>query len=118
MTMILRTCLLCVTILMLSACANSLIRKSGAIESGMKKQDVVRILGTASDKQFRGKDEAWQYCELGAFVGDFLVVWFYDGTVTGLTTYKDSSPSFDCTGQLRSIRWEDRPDTTIEIRKR
>lgn len=104
--------------LLVSGCANTLIRQSAAIDRGMSKQDVTKILGPPADKQFRGPDEAWQYCELGAFVGDFLVVWFYDSTVTGLTTYKDSSPSFDCTGQLRTIRWEDRPDTTVEIRRR
>lgn len=107
-----------VTILVLGGCANSLIRKSGTIENGMSKQEVVRLLGSASDKQFRGKNEAWQYCELGAVTSDFLVVWFYEGSVTGLTTYKDSSPSLNCTGQLRTVQWENAPDTTIEVRKR
>src|SRR5262249_52741761 len=104
--------------LALYGCANTLIRHSTAIEPGMSKQQVMKMLGPPADKQFRGADEAWQYCELGAFVGDFLIVWYHDSSVTGLTTYKDSSPSFDCTGQLRTIHWEERPDATVEIRRR
>lgn len=102
----------------LVGCANTLVKKTISVEPGMSRQQVTAILGAPQDRQFQGKNEAWQYCELGATAGDFVIVWFYDGRVTGLRHWTDSSPAFTCTALLRPVRWEDRPDSTIEVRQR
>lgn len=37
----------------------------------------------------------------------YRIIWFYDGHVTGINSYKDSTPASSCTGYFKSIRWED-----------
>lgn len=103
---------------LLVGCANSLVKQSAGIDRGMTKAQVIQVMGAPANKQFKDANEAWQYCELGAMAGDFLIVWFYDGVVTGLTQWTDSSPAFDCTTRLRTVRWEEAPDHTVEIRQR
>jgi S1-C subfamily serine protease len=94
----------------LTGCANTLVKSSAGVDRGMTKDQVMQVLGQPADKQFRDSDEAWQYCELGAMAGDFLVVWFHDSRVTGVTHWTDSSPALDCTTLLRPIRWETAPN--------
>jgi hypothetical protein len=95
----------------LGGCANSLVKQSAGLDRGMTKAQVLQVMGPPANKQFKDLNEAWQYCELGAMAGDFLMIWFYDGVVTVLTQWTDSSPAFDCTNRLRSVRWEDAPTT-------
>jgi hypothetical protein len=76
-------------------------------------------MGPPQNTQFSGKNEAWQYCQT-EFVNDsFVVVWFYDGQVTGLNTYRDSAGDMGfCSSHFRSINWEDAPDFSVEVRSR
>ena len=103
----------------LSACG-SLEKKSALINPGDTKERVLSVMGPPGDRQFRGKDEAWQYGQTGAGFGyhDFRVVWFYDGKVTGLTSYKDHTPASSAASHFKPIRWEEAPDRTVEIRMR
>lgn len=106
-------------IALLSACG-TLEKKAGLINYGDDKSKVLAIMGPPGDRQFRGKDEAWQYGQTGAGFGyhDFRIVWFYDGGVTGVTSYKDYTPASSASAHFKPIRWEDAPDYTLEIRKR
>ncbi len=99
-------------------CATSITKKSVMINPGQSKAEVLEIFGTPENRQFQGKDEAWQYCQTGWGTDEYVVIWFYDGKVTGITTYKSSAPTIDCTENFKTIKWEDAPDHTIEIREK
>ncbi len=47
---------------------------------------------------------------------DHKIIWFDEGVVTGITSYKSSRSG--CTGALKTIKWEDAPDVVIETRDR
>ena|ERR1041384_4494147 len=104
---------------MLSACG-SLEKKAVLINYGDDKEKVLGVMGPPGDRQFQGKQEAWQYGRTGAGFGyhDFRVVWFYDGKVTGVTSYKDHTPASSASAHFKPIRWEEAPDHTLEIRHR
>lgn len=106
-------------IIILSACG-TLEKKSILINSGDDKNRVLSIMGTPDDRQLQGQNEVWQYCITGAGFGyhDYRVIWFRNGMVTGITSYKDHTPASSCVGHFKTIRWEDAPDRTIEIRQR
>lgn len=105
--------------IILSACG-SLENKAVLINYGDTKERVLEIMGPPGDRQFRGKDEAWQYGQTGAGWGynDFRIVWFYDGKVTGVTSFKDHTPGRGASAEFRVINWEEAPEHTIEIRNR
>lgn len=102
----------------LSGCG-SLSKKAALINHGYTKEDVLKIMGPPEDRQFKGANEAWQYCETDAGISydDFRIVWFHGDKVTGLTSYKQSEFGV-CAAFFKSIQWDDAPDRTIEIRKR
>ena len=97
----------------------TLAKKAVLINPGDDKTTVMRIMGPPEDRQFSGLNEAWQYCETDAGItyDDYRIVWFYDGKVSGITSYKNSEFGV-CASFFKSIRWEDAPDATIEVRER
>lgn len=111
--------LLLLAALLLAGCG-SLERKAILINPGDDKKTVLSIMGTPGDRQFQGQREAWQYGQTGAGFGyhDFRIIWFRDGKVTGLTSYKDHTPASSAAAHFKPIRWEDAPDRVIEIRQR
>jgi hypothetical protein len=88
------------------------------IDYGMSKRDVIEIMGVPQDRQMKGFNEAFQYCQSGTSFGanSHQVVYFYKGNVVGLNSYKTSVSG--CTGGMRTINWESLPDYTIEHRMR
>jgi len=114
------TLLLATVTLFLVACG-SLEKKSALIGIGDDKEQVLKIMGPPGDQQLKGSNEAWQYCQTtGAGFGyhDYRIIWLYNGKVTGISSYKSSRGGASCVTDIRSVRWEDAPDTTIEIRNR
>jgi hypothetical protein len=105
--------------LFFSGCG-SLEKKSILIGPGDNKEKVLSIMGAPDDRQFSAKNEVWQYCATGAGFGyhDYRMIWFYDGRVTGVTSYKDSTPDSSCAGHFRPVKWEEAPDQTNKIRTR
>ena len=103
----------------LAACGG-LEKKSVLVSNGDTKQDVIAAMGVPDDRQLRGDDEAWQYCQTGAGFGyhDYRTIWFYRGKVTGINSYKSGRPGSSCVSAIRQIRWEEAPDKVIEIRNR
>ena len=110
------------TFLVLLNCAvlapHVLRESSVKIEPNQSKDDVLAILGTPKNRQFEGNNEAWQYCETSytsSAGDDYLTVWFFKGTVTGITTYKNHNYG-SCESFFKTIRWEDAPKIIIENR--
>ena len=103
----------------LAACATGVTRDATSVDLGASRDDVRRIMGPPEDRQFKDKNEAWQYCETGFVNDSFVVVWFYEGKVTGVRSYKNSVNDIGmCDSHFASIRWEDAPTATIELRSR
>ncbi len=96
----------------------TLDKKLLRISAGDTKQTVVNVLGAPYDRQLTYGQEAWQYCVSGAGFGynDHKILWFINGKVSGITTYRSSRTG--CNGVVRTIRWEDAPDSTLELRIR
>ncbi len=96
----------------------TLDNKTILIDAGDPKKKVIDLLGKPYDRQFEGNKEAWQYCISGAGFGynDHKIIWFTNKKVTGITTYRTHRSG--CTGAVKTIRWEDAPDYTVEIRNR
>ena len=99
----------------------SLEKQATMISAGDTKSQVMAAMNAApDDRQFRGTAEAWQYCQTGAGFGyhDYLVIWFRDGKVTGVTSYKSSRAGSSCMTDIKPIRWEEAPDAVLELRSR
>jgi uncharacterized protein YceK len=111
--------LLFVVIATLSGCG-SLEKKSILVNVGDTKDKVVAQMGVPDDRQVKDSNEAWQYCQTGAGFGwhDYRIIWFRDGRVTGLNSYKSTRPGSSCMADIRAIRWEEAPNTIVEIRNR
>ena len=73
-------------------------------------------MGTPGNRQFSGKNEAWQYKSYGMLEDDLHFIWFYAGEVVGYTSEsrKDQPLGFD----YKRIDWEHAPDFILEIRNR
>jgi hypothetical protein len=114
-----RTTLLVAILLLVAACG-TLDKKALLINYGDSKEQVLNVMGPPDDRQFKGKNEAWQYCQTGAGFGyhDYRIVWFYDGKLTGVNSYKSSRPASSCVTDIKPVNWDEAPDVTIEIRKR
>ncbi len=104
-------------IILIQGCG-TMDNKTILIDPGDPKQKIVEIMGAPYDRQFQGSKEAWQYCVSGAGFGynDHKIIWFTNKRVTGITSYRTSRTG--CTGHVKTIRWEDAPDYTVEIRNR
>ena len=104
---------------LLAACGN-LERKAAMLNLGDSKEQVLTAMGAPDDRQLKGDYEAWQYCQTGAGFGyhDYRTIWFQNGKITGINSYKSSRPASSCVTDIRPIKWEEAPNTTIEIRKR
>lgn len=96
-------------IAVLTACTS--MERQAVINPGDTPDAVREALGEPGDRQFSGPLEAWQYCKSGAGFGyhDFRIIWFRDGRVTGMTSYKDHTPASGCSGHFRSIEWTNAP---------
>ena len=96
---------LLISLFLVSCASSSLSKKTALISNG--------------DRQMKQEKEAWQYCETNFNQYQFLVIWLEDSKVSGISTYiKGGRPFSFCTSNFNSIRWEDAPDTTIEVRNR
>jgi len=109
--------LLCVaTTIVILGCAG-VKHRALQINSGDTKERVIEIMGTPDDRQFSGQQEAWQYGMVVSIgICDYTVVWFREGKVTGLTSYRNFS-TLGCRHGLQAINWEQAPDRIIEFRQ-
>ncbi|MEW6705008.1 MAG: hypothetical protein AB1430_09175 [Pseudomonadota bacterium] len=95
-------------------------RSAAQIQPGWTTSQVAAAMGDPDDRQFHGSQEVWQYCKTGAGFGyhDYRMVWFKDGAVTGVSSYKSGRPATSCVRDFKPVRWEDAPDQVLEIRNR
>ena len=114
-----KSILLCLLIFTLTACG-SLQKKAALVDLGDTRERVLDVMGPPDDNQFKGKHEAWQYCQTGAGFGyhDYRIFWFYDGKVTGINSYKSTRPASSCMADIRPVDWEEAPDISVEVRER
>lgn len=104
---------------LLAACGS--LNQANLINPGDDAKRVVSVMGgPPDDRQTKGRNEAWQWCQTGAGFGynDHKIVWFVDGRVTGVSSYKTGGPGPACSGRIRQVSWEDAPTATLEIRQR
>jgi hypothetical protein len=99
----------------LSGCG-TLENKVSQINPGDDKKQVLAIMGAPGDRQFQGKDEAWQYRKMRVGGFNFRVIWFYDGKVTGITSYTQYGSALSDATTFKPVRWEDAPNYTLELR--
>jgi len=113
-----RTLITAMTLLLVSC--GGLETKSNMINLGDGKDRVLNIMGPPDDRQFKGSNEAWQYCHAKTGIGihDYRIIWLYNGKVTGMNSYKNPQPVWGCMKGIRPVRWEDAPNETMEIRIR
>lgn len=74
---------------------------------GDSKSKVLSIMGNPGNRQFSGTNEAWQYCQTdiwGMSGDDYIVVWFRNGNVSAVTSYKNTNYG-DCSMFYREIDW-------------
>ena len=103
----------------LAGCAtNPIMEKAARIKPGTSVDDLRQFMGEPQDRQFRGKNEAWQYCSTGAFADEYVLVWISGGAVSGMQTYRNTTGTGFCESFFRTVNWEHAPDRTIEIRQR
>lgn len=75
-------------------------------------------MGAPDDRQFQGNMEAWQFSAITTIgVCEYTVIWFTNSKVTRMNAYRNQS-SAGCRAGLKTIRWEDAPTATLEIRNR
>ena len=104
----------------LPACGG-LETKSSLVNVGDGKEAVLAAMGDPDDRQLKGDQEAWQYCQTGAGFGyhDYRVVWFSAGRVSGITSYKATgveAAGKSCMAAMRQVDWVSAPDVTVEVR--
>lgn len=101
-------------------CASQLIgcggleTKSVLVNVGDDKPTVLEAMGMPDDRQLDGSREAWQYCQTGAGFGyhDYRVVWFDNGRVSGMTSYKATgiqAAGKSCMAAMREVDWGEAP---------
>jgi hypothetical protein len=112
-----KTFFLLVALVVCLGCS-SLPQKAMLLNPGDSKADVIRTMGTPDDHQFRGEDEVFQYGYVAAFgTCEYRVLWFSKGRLVGSTSYRANCAGGAKSG-MRAVHWEDKPDQTIEIRRR
>ena len=102
------------SMLILQACASqsAVVRKSETVRLGMSVTDLRQVMGEPQNRQFKGKNEAWQYCSTGysGFEDDhYVLVWLFDGVVSGMQSYLNTKFG-NCESFFRTVNWEEAPD--------
>jgi len=100
--------------LILQACASqsAVVRKSATVRLGMSEAELRQVMGEPQNRQFKGKNEAWQYCstDYSGFEDDHYVrVWLFDGVVSGMQTYRNTKFG-NCENFFQTVNWQEAPD--------
>lgn len=109
-------CVAFVASALLAACATQdtssrtqLFSSSVGIRAGMTADDLQKLMGPPQNRQFEGRDEAWQWCSTGYAEPDaYVLVWLSRGVVTGMQTYNNTRTG-PCESFFRTVKWTDAP---------
>jgi len=112
---------LAILIIFLQSCTSqsAIIKNSAHIVPGMTGVEILQLMGEPQNRQFKDKNEVWQYCstDYSGFQADhYILVWLFEGVVTGMQSYRNTQFG-PCERFFRIIHWEDVPDASIEIRQ-
>ncbi len=100
-------------------CGAPLHKKAESLHPGATKSQVKETMGEPADTSFRGESEAWQYMRIANFgVCEYRIFWFDKGQLVGTTSYRKACNGPGCTPCMKDVRWEEKPDTVIEVRPR
>ena len=93
----------------------TLDNKTILLNVGDSNERVLEVMGTPTDRQMRGQQEAWQYCMSSAGLGwnDHKIIWLNAGRVTGINSYRSGVTG--CSGGIQPVRWESAPNSVLEI---
>jgi hypothetical protein len=81
------------------------IDRAGAIVAGQNKTDVNLIMGEPGNREFKGSQEAWQYCGRAGMTNKYIVIYFAYGKVEKLATYSQTSIG-DCDQHYKPVVWD------------
>lgn len=113
-----RFLILFLTLFFMNACASIDINDTSFIKNGMSKEEVLTVFGDPQNRQFKEKNEAWQYCNTGFITDKYVLIWLYDDVVTGMNTYSNSTEQGFCSSFFKEIEWQNAPNYTLEVRNR
>ncbi|ESQ88830.1 hypothetical protein [Asticcacaulis benevestitus] len=81
------------------------IDRAGSIVAGQNKTDVNLIMGEPGNREFKGSEEAWQYCGRSGMTNKYVVIYFLSGKVEKLATY--SQPwAGSCEEHYKPVAWD------------
>jgi hypothetical protein len=104
--------------LLFVGCAN-VQKRSTKVNPGDSKEQVIAVMGDPENRQFKGNQEAWQYCDTSFGRYNYSIIWFNSGVATGVNSYvSGGTPLNFCAAGFQPVRWETAPDSTVEIRNR
>jgi hypothetical protein len=94
----------------LSGCGQSepektLPQKATEINRGMKKAQVLEILGTAGSRNFQGSREVIQYCESAFHAAKFVTIYLKDNVVQGMINSDGNAGDGTCSS-YDPVDWE------------
>lgn len=108
--------ILMIGLALLSGCSTYLTKKSYEIDQGMTKADVIKLMGIPDRRSWRDKGEALQYSEISGFGQcSYIVVWLYDGLVSGVTSRSGASVG-GCGLGAAEVDWGQMPSKKIELK--
>jgi len=100
--------------LILQACASqsAVVRKSATVRLGMSEAELRQVMGEPQNRQFKGKNEAWQYCSTTTpglrttimSVFGFLMVLFPECKPIEITKFGN------CENFFQTVNWQEAPD--------
>ncbi|CAL4869882.1 hypothetical protein MMA231_04174 (plasmid) [Asticcacaulis sp. MM231] len=79
--------------------------RAGDIAAGQNKTDVSLIMGAPGNREFKGNQEAWQYCGRSGMANKYIVIYFTYGKVEKLATYSQTWVG-NCDDHYKPITWE------------
>ena len=88
---------LCVSALFFIGCSGEYVRENFfPVAGGMNGKQVVSMVGDPEYKYVSGSKEVWEYkrYDVPGFCYRIFFVWFADGVVTGVTTFKPVTCSY------------------------
>lgn len=90
------------------------------VQFGMSKTRVQQVMGVPRNRLYQGSQEAWQWCQTSSgpkFADAFLVVYFFNGQVSGIHTYGNRAEG-TCENFFRRVEWLADPAAAVAARVR
>lgn len=85
------------------------IERVKQVQPGMTLEQAQNVVGAPADRQTRGNQEVWLYCQTGItdYSGKLAVIWFRDGRVTETNSRVQAGAAKPCRFSFYPVRWND-----------